>query len=62
MILLTLSIKSLFAADVGYHNNSCYDVFSSPKWNKKRSLEESNCCQFSVDELLNLIQYLVFAK
>ena len=41
-ILLTLSAKSMFAADVGYHK-SCYDVFRSPKWNKKKSVEKNNC-------------------
>ena len=34
-ILRTLSTKPLFAADVGYHK-SCYDVFRSPKLNKKK--------------------------
>ena len=52
-ILLTLSTKSLFAA-VRYLK-SCYDVFRSPKCNKKKSVEENNSGQSSVDELLNLI-------
>ena len=60
-LLLTLSTKSLFAADVGYHK-SCYDMFHLPKWNKKKSVEENNCRQSSVDELLNLIEYLVVVK
>ena len=34
-ILLALSTKSLFAADVGY-SKSCHDVFRSPKCNKKK--------------------------
>ena len=41
-ILLTLSTKSLFAANVGYHK-SCYDVFRSPKSNKKKSVDENTC-------------------
>ena len=60
-ILLTLSTKSLFAPDIGYHK-SCYDVFRSRKWNKKKSVEENTCGQSSVDELLNLIEYLVLIK
>ena len=59
--LLTLSTKLLLAADVGYHK-SCYDVFCSPKWNKKKSVDESNHRQSSIDELLNLIEYLVVVK
>ena len=60
-ILLTLSAKSMFAADVGYHK-SCYDVFRSPKWNKKKSVEKNNCHQSSIDKLLNLIEYVVVVK
>ena len=60
-ILLTLSTKLLLAADVGYHK-SCYDVFCSPKWNKKKSVEENNRRQSSVDELLNVIEYLAVVK
>ena len=60
-ILLTLSTYSLFAADLGYHK-SCHDVIRSPKWNKKKSVEENSCGQSSVDELLNLIEYLVVVK
>ena len=60
-MLLTLSAKSMFAADVGYHK-SCYDVFRSPKWNKKKSVEKNNCHQSSIDKLLNLIEYLIVVK
>ena len=59
--LLTLSTKLLLAADIGYHK-SCYDVFCSPKWNKKKNVEENNRRQSSVDELLNLTEYLVVVK
>ena len=57
-ILLTLSTKSFFAADVGYHK-SCYNVFHSPKWNKRKSVEENKCSPSFIDELLNLIEYSV---
>ena len=60
-ILLTLFTKLLFVADVGYHR-SCYDVFCSPKWNEKKSVEENPCGQFSVDEILNLTEYSVVVK
>ena len=55
-MLLKLSTKSLFSADVGYHK-SRYGVFRSPKWNKKKSVEENTCGEFSVDELLSLTEY-----
>ena len=34
--LLTLSSKSLFAEDIGYHKKSCYEALRSPKWIKKK--------------------------
>ena len=60
-ILLTLSSKTLFVADVGYHK-SCYDAFRSPKWNKKKITRNTTCKKSSVGELLNLIEYLVIVK
>ena len=33
-ILLTLSTKSLLAADVGYHKKMCYEPFRSPVWKR----------------------------
>ena len=40
-ILLTISTKSLFAADVGYQK-FCYDGFSSPKWDKRKKANVAN--------------------
>lgn len=36
-ILLTLSSKSLLAADVAYHKRQCYEAFRSPKWKREKN-------------------------
>ena len=46
--------RLLFAADVRHHK-SCYNVFRSPRWNKKTIVKEKTCGESSEDELLNLI-------
>ena len=37
-------------------------MFRSPKWNKKKSVDEKTCDRSSVGELLKLIEYLVIVK
>ena len=62
-ILLTLSTKSLFAADVGYRR-MCYESFRSPKWKKGKTKDENTRDHESntTSELLNLIEYLIVVK
>ena len=60
-ILPPLSTKSLLAADFG-HNKSCHYVCHSPKCNKKKNVEQNTSGQSTVDELLNLTEYLVVVK
>ena len=37
-ILLTLSIKSLLAANLAYHQKECYKSFRSPAWKREKML------------------------
>ena len=63
-ILRTLATNSsLFAADVGYHK-SCYESFRSPKWNKEKENyeKEKDSENDTIDELLNLVEYLIIVK
>ena len=62
-ILLTLSTKSLFAADVGYHR-ACYESFRSPKWKKEKEKEDlhNSSREIDVKEFLNLVEYLITVK
>ena len=57
-ILLTNSIKSLFVADVGFHEKECYEKFRSTHWKNKFEYKENKESQTdnSMIELLNLVE------
>ena len=63
-ILLTISSKSLFAADVAYHK-SCYDNFRASWWKKNNNEiieENSNSENKSLIEIYHLIEHHVINK
>ena len=52
---------TLFAANVGYQK-SCYQAFRDPSWKKTQS-QEVYCSERNyIDELVDVIEYLVVLK
>lgn len=60
-VILQRTTKSLFAADVGFHT-SCYDNFRSPSWKKTAQVGKQSQKDEYMDELMNLVEYLVIEK
>ena len=60
-IILQRATKSLFAANVGLHN-ACYNNFRSPSWKKGSSASKSEAKDDNLEELMNLVEYLVIER
>ena len=59
-ILLQRATRTLFLADVGFHG-SCYENFRAPAW-KKVSVIERVKGDEKLEELMNLVDYLIIGK
>ena len=57
-ILLTLSTKSLLAANVAYHQEECYKPFRSPAWKREKKVTDESDSVAEDDSWTSLCQLL----
>ena len=61
VLLNSSTTTTLFAANLGYHK-SCYQAFRAPSWKKTQS-QEIYCSERNyIDEMVDVIEYLVALK
>ena len=63
-ILLTLSTKTLLAADVGYHKQICYEPFRSPVWkrNEKGGFQSASSDEDGWEEMYQLVNVHIISR
>ncbi len=58
-ILLTLSTKSLLAADVAYHKRQCYEPFRSPAWKRVAQTDDKPVATDETNALEDIYQLVL---
>ena len=63
-ILLTLSTKTLLAADVGYHKQICYEPFRSPVWKRheKGGFQSASSDEDGWEEMYQLVNVHIIGR